>query len=259
MRIDVPQAALSFGFMNQPVGTHTSRTIMLSELTSLLEAVARDGSYLDYQKAAIVLNAVHKGSASTREKTFRHLRELYALSPDVAVFAGLRAVWQDAGPGRPLLAGICAVARDPLLRSTVDAILRLNHGQEITPGELAAAVQEAFPGQHGGTVTARIGRNVAASWKHAGLLEGRATKRRIQPQVTPATAAYALYLAHLCGARGDGLFSSLWARMLDTSISDLRTLASVAARQGWLEYRESGTVTDVTFRHFDSLGAGRQQ
>ena len=152
-----------------------------------------------------------------------------------------------------MLAALCATSRDPILRATFDDVERLQPGQETTPQELAVAADEAFPGHHGGTVTARIGRNIAASWKQSGLLEGRARKLRTAPEATPANTAYALYLAHLCGARGDGLFSSLWARMLDRPITELRTLAAVAARHGWLEYRGAGNVTDVTFRHFESL------
>lgn len=38
MRIDVPPAALVFGFVNDPPGTHTSRTMMLTELRALLVA-----------------------------------------------------------------------------------------------------------------------------------------------------------------------------------------------------------------------------
>jgi len=253
MRIDVPPGAILFGFVNEPVGTHTSRTMMLPELSSLLEAVPPDACYEDYRHAAVTLNAVHKGSMSTRQKTFRHLRELYALRPTVPVFAALRATWPNVATGRPLLATLCAVARDPILRATFDEVERLQPGQETTPQELAIAADEAFPGHHGGTVTARIGRNIAASWKQSGLLEGRARKIRTVPEATPENTAYALYMAYLCGARGDGLFSSLWARMLDRPVADLRTLALVAARHGWMEYRAAGTVTDITFRHFDAL------
>lgn len=259
MRVDVTGEALNAGFVNEPVGTHTSRTMMLSELSGLLEAVPEHGSYEDYQHAAVNLNAVQKRSAATRQKTFRHLRELYSLSPSVPVFVGLRAAWDDAGTGRPLLAALCAVARDPVLRATFYMVERLQPGQETTPKELALAVQDAFPGHYGGTVTARIGRNIASSWKQAGLLEGRASKYRASPEATPVNVAYALYLSYLCGGRGDSLFSSLWARMLDRSIPELRTMASVAGRQGWMEYREAGTVTDVTFQHFETLVLEREQ
>ena len=72
LRIDVPEAALSAGFVNEPVGTHTSRTLMLQELQALLASVGMDATYADYLTEAVESNAVRKATLSTRKKTFRH-------------------------------------------------------------------------------------------------------------------------------------------------------------------------------------------
>lgn len=61
--------------------------------------------------------------------------------------------------------------------------------------------------------------------------------------------AYALFLGHLSGARGDGLFDTLWVRLLDGHLGDMRAQAATASQQGWLEYRFSGGITEITFRH----------
>lgn len=252
MRIQLPAPAIPFGFVNEPVGTHTSRTMMLVELRGLLAMVGPEGVYEAYRTAAVELNAVRKATESTRRKTFRHLRELYGLSPEIDIFRALRSVW-DADPAeQPIIAALCATARDPVLRATADQILALYIDQEITPAELNAGVLAAFPGRYSPGVAARTARSIASSWQQAGLLRGRERKFRAQPYVGPASTAYSLYLGHLCGARGELLFSTLWARMLDRPIPELRTLAAVASRHGWLEYREAGGVTDVTFRHFET-------
>jgi len=253
VRVDVSGTALAAGAVNKPLGTHTSRTIMLHEVRGLLAHVDCDADYAAYASAATDLNAVQKATLTTRKKTLRHLRELYALNPSVPVFSALRTLWDHETAAQPLLAGLCAVARDPVLRCTLARVVELRPGEETTPGALAAVVAESFPGHYGPDVTARIGRNIASSWAQTGLLTGRTRKVRTHPCVTATTVAYALFLAHLCGGRGDMLFSSLWSRMLDTPIPELRSLASAAARQGWLEYRESGGVTEVTFRHFERL------
>jgi len=250
--------ALVVGFVNEPVGTHTSRTMMLRELTSLLHEAPAQAGYNDYQRLALDLNSVQKATLTTRQKTLRHLRELYALNLSVPIFAALRTLWDHDSVAQPLLAGLCAVARDPVLRCTLAHIVELRRGEETTPGALAAMVAESFPGHYGPDVTARIGRNIASSWAQTGLLTGRTRKVRSHPDVNPTTVAYALFLAHLCGGRGDMLFSSLWSRMLDTPIPEVRSLASAAARQGWLEYRESGGITEVTFRHFEQRLAERE-
>ena len=258
MRVDVRTEALSCGFVNEPVGTHTSRTIMLKELRGLLEAVGPSGDYAAHVHAAIELNAVRKSTQSTRKETLRRLRELYSLSPGVAVFSGLRALWDEDVEAQPLLAAMCAVARDPVFRSTLDVVLALDIEQTISPHALAAEVGESFPGRYSENVVAGTGRRIASSWQQAGLLSGRAVKLRRQTCARPTNVAYALYLGHLCGARGELLFSTPWARMLDRSIPELRTLVSVAARQGWLEYRAAGGVTEVTFRHLQGRTAGEQ-
>ena len=53
--------------------------------------------------------------------------------------------------------------------------------------------------------------------------------------------------AHLCGERGDALFETLWARLLDRPPHELREVATLAAQMGWLEYRSAGSVTEITF------------
>jgi hypothetical protein len=54
VRIDLPNAALLAGSVNEPVGTHTSRTIMLQELMSLFDAASPAAIYEVYQHAAVV-------------------------------------------------------------------------------------------------------------------------------------------------------------------------------------------------------------
>lgn len=250
MRFDVPPAALEAGFANEPLGTHTSRTIMLAELSALLRSVGSDATYEEYRLAAVDENAVHKGTQATRAKTFRHLRELYALSPEVPVFRTLRLLWDEDGSAQPLIATLCAAARDSMLRSTIDSVVGLMPGEVTTTANFANSIQEAFPGHYAPGVAARAGRNVASSWQQAGLLVGRVRKVRAHPCARPTSAAYALFLGYVCGMRGDALFTTPWTRLLDLPERELRVLAATASRQGWLEYRESGGVTEVTFRHF---------
>ena len=61
--------------------------------------------------------------------------------------------------------------------------------------------------------------------------------------------AYALFLGHLCGERGDGLFNSFWTQLLDNPQHVLRGQAVQASQQGWLEYRNVGNVTEISFHY----------
>ena len=245
----MPLVAIDSGFVNDPPGTHTSRTMMLKELRALLESTGPDAAYPDYQDATIRENVCSKATLSTRSKTFRHLRELYALAPRVPLFHTLRLLWQNDPTAQPLLAVLCAAARDPMLRSTIEYVLALAPGEEATSSRLAEALQDAYPGSYGPGVAARAGRNLASTWQQAGLLDGRAHKIRTHPCARPAVVAYALLLGYLCGARGDLLFTTPWMRVVDLPEGEARAQAVIASRQGWLEYRESGGATEVTFRY----------
>ena len=63
----------------------------------------------------------------------------------------------------------------------------------------------------------------------------------------PVNVAYALLLAWLDGVRGAALFNAPTLTLLDRPPHVVRDLAREAAREGWLEWRAAGDVTDITF------------
>lgn len=258
MRIDLPPGALNAGMSNEPVGTHTSRTLMFRELSDLLAGCPSDAAYETYAAAIVDDNLLQKRSLATRRKTLRHLRELYALRDDVPVFAGLRALWTSDTEGRPLIALLCAMARDPLLRCTLEVITDLPIGSRTDAATLSAEVASSFPGRYTPGVVGRIGRNVASSWTQSGHLTGRVHKARTMPHATPAAVAYALYLGHLCGGTGTALLNTPWTAALDTTETDARRLAAVASRLGWISYRSAADVTELTFRQLDAMAKAMQ-
>lgn len=245
----VPETALAHGFLNDPVGTHGSRTIMLSELRLLLAACPRSTEYEAFRDAIVEDNVLLKKTTATRKESFRRLRELYALDESVILFRALRDLWEDDEAGEPLLALLCATARDSILRASAEMILSTPRGDVVTPQMIEVATEAAFPGRYNPTMLANVGRHAASSWQQSGHLEGRLTKHRVQAVATSAATAYALLLGHLCSARGDSLFATLWARLLDVPTHTVRELAAQASRQGWLEYRHTGAVTDISFNH----------
>ncbi len=223
---------------------------MLNELRILLGATAATASYNEYQDAAVEANAVNKATLSTRQKTFRHLRELYAMSPDVALFKTLRELWGLDPDGDPLLACLCAVARDPFMRAGAERILATRPGDEVASEDFESAVEGSFPGRLRPDTLARTGRNIASSWTQSGHLKGRVNKVRATAPCTSTATAYALFLGYLCGDRGEALFGTLWSRLTDAPEHILRAQAGDAARLGYLEYRHGGGVTEISFSHF---------
>lgn len=247
--ITVPESALRFGFDNGPGGTHTSRTMMLSELQLLLAACPASATYEEFRAAILEENCLLKQTATTRLRSLRALRELYSLNRRVLLFRALRDLWEADEGAQPMLACLCANARDPLLRSSASLVLVTPPGEPVTAAGLSAAVSETSPGRYNPAILLKVGRNAASSWEQSGHLTGRQSKVRRQAASSPAAVAYALLLGHLCDARGQMLFETFWARLLDAPVSVLHEKALVAHQHGWLEYRSSGNVTEVSFRY----------
>jgi hypothetical protein len=249
MSIQISALPDQYGFVNDPGGAHSSRTMMLAELRLLLAACPQSASLEEYRSAIVDENVLLKKTVATRKISFRRMRELYALDRKILLFRALRELWDEDAQAQPLFALLCAVARDPLLRSTAESILAIPVGETVTPSMLAEAVNTSFPNRYNSKTLASIGRNTISSWQQAGLLSGKRHKVRINTQTQPASVAYALFLGYLSDARGDALFRTLWCRLLDAPLHMLHTQALVASQRGWIEYRHMGEVTEVGFRH----------
>lgn len=227
--------------------------MMLSELRRLLAAVPARAPFADYQHAATLENALGKSTAANRSNTVKYLKQLYALRPDVPVFSAMRELWDSRHGDQPMLALLCAAARDVLLRTTAHAVIATPVGAPVTASELSAAIAFQFPDRYSAASLRNLGQNIASSWTQAGLLVGVRNKRRTKPSVDIAAVVYAIYLGHLEGTAGPALFTTRWAGLLDREASELRAYAELAARNGWLEYKSSGGMTEITFRHLDEL------
>jgi hypothetical protein len=249
MFVSIPEPALQYGFVNEAVGTHGSRTIMLKELRLLFDSCPPGTDYEGFRRAIVEDNVLLKRTDTTRKESFRRLRELYALDEGILLFRALRDLWAAGPEGQPLLSLLCATARDSILRGTADLILSKQIGEPVTPQMIERATEESFPHRYNAMTLANIGRHAASSWQQAGLLHGRLITTRSRAMCTSSATAYALLLGHLCGVRGDALFRTLWARLLDAPESSLHGHALAASQHGWLEYRHSGAVTEITFRH----------
>ena len=245
----VPRSAAAFGLRIDPTGTHLSSTLKLDELRALLAWRSGCTTVGDYRVATVDQNLLAKPTVSARQITFERLRELYGLDLGLLVFRALDDLWDADVSAQPMIALLCSTARDPILRAMTPYVLRLPIGATITNYELANEANNQFPGKFVASSRERLGRNVLSTWEKAGLLAGRRTKKRTKPQARPTSLAYALLLGDLCGKRGQALFTTLWATMFDAPIHELKELAVVASRQGWIEYRASGDVVEVSFRH----------
>lgn len=249
---DQQAAGLRFG----EKGTHTSRTMMLSELTDLLAVVPRDAAREDYAEAIIGENVLGKETASNRRLTNQRLGELYGLDPTRPIFRVLLHLWDIDEVGRPLLALLCALGRDPLLRATAPPVLDLAPGEELLRSAMTDAIQQATDDRLKDSVTDKVARNTGSSWTQSGHLEGRVRKKRRQVQATPGAMAFALWLGTVQGLAGEDLLRSAWARVLDGEPSRLLELAFEAKRLRLVEARAAGGVVEIDARGLDPVVGG---
>ena len=253
----VPEAALGAGFSNDPIGTHTGKTMMLPELRLLLAAVPGPVDFEAYRTAAVEDNALDKSTASNRSNTLMYLKQLYGLRTELPVFGALRELWPVSREDQPLLALLCAAARDVLLRITAGLVVAARPGSKVGGADLAGHIASVYPNRYSASSLKNLGQNIASSWTQGGLLAGARDKERTSPVVNAPSVVYALYLGHLEGRAGPTLFATRWAAILDRSEAELRALAEAAARSGWLEYRSSGGMMDITFQHLDAITGWR--
>lgn len=238
----VAQDAVGFRFGDK--GAHTSRTIMIEELSALLRSAPPNAGRSEYRSLIVDHNCLGKRTVSNRKLSDQRLSELYALEPGVLLFRLMRHFWQTDERGRPLLALLLALARDPLLRMTAAPIIRLRPGEELGRQTLTDALNRGTGSRFNDSSLDKVVRNTAASWTQSGHLVGRSRKTRQTVHPTPEVVTYALVLGYLLGARGNSLLDTLWTRVLDTVGDALIYVAMDAKRLGYLDLKISGGVVE---------------
>lgn len=243
------KAGLRFG----DKGTHTSRTMMLAELEELLAALPLDASREDYASAIIEGNVLGKQTTSTRRLTNQRMGELYGLSLTLPIFRVLRRLWEIDEPGRPLMALLCALARDPLLRATAPAVLTLPLGGELSRLAMSTAIRAATGSRLNESVLDKVARNAASSWSQSGHLIGRVRKIRQEVKPTPGSAVMVAWIGSQFGLAGEDLLRTPWAHVLDQSPVELLDLILRAKQFGLINASAGGGVVEIDTSPLDDV------
>jgi hypothetical protein len=237
----------TFGFKFSSGGAHISRTMMLAELGAVLENVPRGSDAADYREAILQCNVLGKTTGSTREKSLRHLRELYGLDEAVPIFGLLRTLHAMNTASLPLLAVQVAWTRDPLLRATTPAVMDASEGGRVETTSLAHALEAAFPNQYSELNRNKIARNAASSWTQSGYLSGRTNKIRQGIKPTAVAVTMALFLGDFADYHGEAIFSNPWCRLLDLNPDGAKAKGFEAHRAGLLNLHALGEVVELSF------------
>jgi hypothetical protein len=235
------------GFRFGTNGPHAARTMMLDDLATLFTHLPATARREDYSAEVIDRNCLGKPTRKARELAFRHMSILYGLDPGLAVYKALRRLWAGDEAARPVLALSAALARDPLLRSTQDFILAKHPGEAVSRNDLEKLLESNYPDRFSPASLKSFAQNVNGTWTQAGFLVGRSRKTRARPKIAPANVAFSLFLGHLEGLSGQLLFSSTWAKLLDSSPGELEAMAGSASHRGLLVFMSAGGVKELRF------------
>ena len=243
----VSPALEKFGLKFSSGGAHISRTMMLSELGAVLASVPQGSVAADYRDAILRQNVLGKTTGSTRQKSLRHLRELYALDEATPIFVVLRRLHAADPASLPFLAVQVAWARDPLLRATTQPVIDAAEGERVEVASLAQTLEAAFPNQYSELNRRKIARNAASSWTQSGHLAGRRNKIRQRIKATIVAVTMAFFLGDIAGYYGAAVFSNPWCRLLDLSADRAKAMGFDAHRAGLLDLRAVGEVVELSF------------
>lgn len=237
-----------FGFNIGMGSAHTARTMMLSELESLLSYVnSVDATRDTYIEAIVDSNCLGKRSGRTRQLTARHLVELYSLDSETTIFRSMLEFWERDREGQPLLALLCAYARDSLLRLSAPFILSLEEGQAVSTEDMEEFIEDKVPGRFSNATLKSLSQNINSTWTQSGHLSGKAKKIRKKAKATQGSVAFALFLGFLCSVQGKPLFETEYVKVLDCSTSLALELAEEAASRGSLVMKRIGDIIEIQF------------
>ncbi|MHA2067751.1 MAG: hypothetical protein ACXABY_25595 [Candidatus Thorarchaeota archaeon] len=126
-------------------------------------------------------------------------------------------------------------------------MLKLTDEQSFSREALGEYLEKQFPGRFSKATLKSTAQNLASTWTQSGHLTGRVKKRRSRATATAGSVAYALFLAFLTGARGETLFQTDYAKLLDCSFEIAAEFAESASRKGWIVFKHISNVFEVLF------------
>ncbi len=248
---------VDLGFTNG--GVLSSRSIMLPELSALLSVAPADADMRGYQRLAVDEDALGKASAANREKTFGMLRRLYALNPEVPIFREFRRLSLLFPSERETMAGILALAREPLLRACSDMVLGAPINSPLSRESFEVWVREFAAGRFSEAMYRSFSHNLYASFFQMGYLGEAVAKCRLRQRrdIRPATVAYAAFLDWLKGLNGVSLLQGSFSRSLELAKADHLSLLSAAGQLGLMQVANSGGVLQLDFASWLQPGEAR--
>jgi hypothetical protein len=237
----------NIGFRHEPGGVLLSKTMMLGDLAKILDVYGSDDSTAAV-RAILDENVLGKPTGSARKLALARLNTLYGVREPVPIQSVMLRLWPRSAAGHPLLALLCALAREPLLRDTAATVLATPQGTALRWSNLAAVLAQQHPSRYSPKMLKSLAQNCASTWTQAGHLRGKVAKRRSWAEPSAEAAAYAALLGSLAGFGGPALLASPWIQVLDRTEAEVIVLLRRAESLGLLQLRAGGGVIQIDVR-----------
>lgn len=232
--------------MHKDSSVHTSRTIMFSELSKVMDHGGDAGSFIE----SMNLNITNKLSKSNLIKTNRYLKQLYGFEIDNPNFIAFRYYWEiTPSLDRPVLALLYAISKDFLLSESIDIIIKSPINEKVPIERFDDNIEMHHPKRFSENTRRSAAQNIASSWKQAGYILGKVKNIRVQTNHGYHVVSFAFLLSYLSGDRGDFILSSKWVKALCLYETNLRTLIAEAAKRDLVQYQFGGSVTSISFEN----------
>lgn len=233
-------------YFYNPTTIHTSRTLMFTELSKVMDHALHDDRYLE----SLNENIVNKLTKSNQKKTTSLLKLLYDFDVSFPPFVCFKYFWQITDvKNKPILSLLYALSKDYLLGESMYVILSTGIGEKVRIEKLEENIEMHHPKRFTEKTRLSVARRIASSWKQAGYITGKVKNIRTQPNHCYHSVAFAFLMAYLNGDRGDFILSGKWVQALAISESLIRELANEAAKRDLLQYQYAGSVTTISFNN----------
>ncbi len=231
----------------KPITLHTARTLMVAELSQILDHATTDQNYA----LAIANNVTGKRTQANRQRSYIGLKKLYRFDLTYLPFTALSYFWLlTETSSRPLLAFLYALGHDYLLAESFPVVANTQPGELLPVSRFETNLSTQHPDRFAPTTQRSIAQNLASSYKQVGYLTGKVKVFRVPIRPTLPVVTLAFLLAFLNGDRGEYLFQSRWVLALEQDADSLHHFLILGSQKGWLTYHRAGAVTAISF---DSL------
>jgi len=225
---------------------HTSRTIMVNELSKVMDFSTDNDGYIE----SLGQNVTGKKSSSGVAKTGNYLKRLYGFDLSYQPFIAFKYFWKNAeSQDKPILAFIYAVNHDDLLAESIYVVQETAIGQKAAIEFFEASIEKYHPNQYTVNTRRSVAQNVASSWKQAGFIVGKVKNIRAQPKISYFAACFAFLMSYLKGNKGTFIWNSLGVKALCLNEASLQELAVECAKRDLMQYQYAGSVTVISFNN----------